>query len=79
QDSAVHGILVQLPLPPAMDVQRVFEAVAAEKDVDCFHLHNVGLLSIGRWGLAPCTPAGIRLLRAHEGISCRGQHAVVVG
>ncbi len=79
QDSAVHGILVQLPLPPAMDVHRVFEAVAAEKDVDGFHLHNVGLLSIGRWGLAPCTPAGILRLLAHEGISCRGQHAVVVG
>jgi methylenetetrahydrofolate dehydrogenase (NADP+)/methenyltetrahydrofolate cyclohydrolase len=79
QDPAVHGILVQLPLPPTLDAHRVFEAVAAEKDVDGLHLRNVGLLSIGRWGLAPCTPAGILRLFAHEGISCRGQHAVVVG
>ena len=79
RDPAVHGILVQLPLPPAIDSHRVFEAVAAEKDVDGFHMYNVGLLATGRWEFAPCTPAGIMRLLAHEGVSCRGQHAVVVG
>jgi methylenetetrahydrofolate dehydrogenase (NADP+)/methenyltetrahydrofolate cyclohydrolase len=78
-DPAVDGILVQLPLPPQVDSQKVVLAVAAEKDVDGFHPTNVGLLSIGRPGLRPCTPAGIIELLKRNGIPIAGKNAVVVG
>jgi methylenetetrahydrofolate dehydrogenase (NADP+)/methenyltetrahydrofolate cyclohydrolase len=78
-DPAVDGILVQLPLPPQVDSQKIVLAVAAEKDVDGFHPTNVGLLSIGRPGLRPCTPAGIIELLKRNGISIAGKSAVVVG
>jgi methylenetetrahydrofolate dehydrogenase (NADP+)/methenyltetrahydrofolate cyclohydrolase len=75
----IDGILVQLPLPSHIDSQRVLLAVAPEKDVDGFHPVNVGLLSTGRPGLRPCTPAGaIQILKRYE-IPIAGQHAVVVG
>ena len=63
-DPAVHGILVQLPLPKHIDSARVLESIAPEKDVDGFHPINVGLLSIGdtRRALIPCTPAGAMIL-----------------
>jgi methylenetetrahydrofolate dehydrogenase (NADP+)/methenyltetrahydrofolate cyclohydrolase len=75
----IDGILVQLPLPAHIDSQRVLLAVSPEKDVDGFHPYNVGLLSTGREGTRPCTPAGIiQLLKRYE-IPMAGQNAVVVG
>jgi methylenetetrahydrofolate dehydrogenase (NADP+)/methenyltetrahydrofolate cyclohydrolase len=84
-DPAVHGILVQLPLPAHIDSSRVVEAISPMKDVDGFHPINVGLLSIGdaRRALIPCTPAGAMILidRACErlGWSLPGMEAVIVG
>ena len=78
-DPAVHGILVQLPLPRDVDDQRVIEAIDPVKDVDGFHPENAGRLSIGLPGFVPCTPAGvIELLRRHD-IEMKGKHAVVLG
>ena len=75
----IDGILVQLPLPGHIDSQRILLAVAPEKDVDGFHPCNVGLLSTGRPGLRPCTPAGvIQILKRYE-IPMAGRNAVVVG
>ncbi|HEX7379361.1 MAG TPA: bifunctional methylenetetrahydrofolate dehydrogenase/methenyltetrahydrofolate cyclohydrolase FolD [Pirellulales bacterium] len=78
-DALVHGILVQLPLPAAIDAQRVLDAVAPLKDVDAFHPENVGRLVQGRPRFLPCTPQGIqRLLRRHA-VRISGRHAVIVG
>ena len=75
----IDGILVQLPLPSHIDAQAVLLTVSPEKDVDGFHPYNVGLLSTGRPGLRPCTPAGIiEMLKRYE-ISIAGKNAVVVG
>lgn len=79
EDPAVHGILVQLPLPPGIDVRRVLETIAIEKDVDGFHLYNVGALAVGASIFPPCTPYGVQLLLESEGIDVAGQNAVVVG
>ena len=84
-DPAVHGILVQLPLPGHVNAPRVLEAVDPRKDVDGFHPVNVGLLSIGEMGraLIPCTPAGAMIMidRACEalGVTLAGQEAVIIG
>lgn len=84
-DPTIHGILVQLPLPPHIGAARVLEAVSPEKDVDGFHPVNAGLLAIGdlKRALVPCTPAGSMLLleRAAQalGIRLAGREAVVVG
>ena len=84
-DAAVHGILVQLPLPKGIDSPRVLEAIAPHKDVDGFHPFNVGLLSIGemRRAMVPCTPAGVMILvdKACEilGQTLPGKEAVIVG
>ena len=78
-DPAVHGILVQLPLPAQIDAHAVINAVDPDKDVDGFHLVNVGRLATGEPGLVPCTPLGcMMLLRAHAG-DLSGQNAVIVG
>ena len=78
-DPAVHGILVQLPLPPQIDEQRVIEAISPEKDVDGFTPINVGRMLIGEDCFLPCTPAGcIELLRA-SGTPIAGKRAVVLG
>ncbi|UCJ17554.1 bifunctional methylenetetrahydrofolate dehydrogenase/methenyltetrahydrofolate cyclohydrolase FolD [Pseudomonas sp. MM211] len=78
-DPAVHGILVQLPLPTHIDEVRVLQAIDPSKDVDGFHSENVGGLNQGRPVLTPCTPAGcMRLLRDTLG-DLSGKHAVVVG
>lgn len=75
----VDGILVQLPLPAHIDSQKILLAVAPEKDVDGFHPCNVGLLSTGRPGLRPCTPAGvIQILKRYQ-IPISGKNAVVLG
>lgn len=78
-DPAVDGILVQLPLPPQVDAQRVLVAVDPGKDVDGFHPINVGNLVAGRPGFLPCTPAGIMAMLQRSGIPVAGQNAVVVG
>jgi methylenetetrahydrofolate dehydrogenase (NADP+) / methenyltetrahydrofolate cyclohydrolase len=75
----VHGILVQLPLPPQIDESRVVERVRPEKDVDGFHPENVGLLASGRPRFVPCTPLGIRELLRSAGVVTRGKRAVVLG
>jgi len=78
-DPAVHGILVQLPLPGHIDAERVLEAVSPQKDVDGFHLRNLGALLAGRPGAVPCTPAGVMRLIEHAGVELAGKHAVVIG
>lgn len=75
----VDGILVQLPLPRAVDEDRVLEAVNPAKDVDGFHPLNVGRLALGQTTLAPCTPAGIIELLERRGIAISGARACVVG
>ena len=79
-DVAVHGILVQLPLPKLMNADRVIHRIDPAKDVDGFHPINVGKLVIGDpTAFRPCTPAGVLELLARSGVDPRGQHAVVVG
>src|SRR5262245_17937073 len=78
-DEAVHGILVQLPLPRQIDEALVTRSIASHKDVDCFHPENVGLLSIGRPRFKPCTPHGVQQLIERNGISVAGRHVVIVG
>jgi methylenetetrahydrofolate dehydrogenase (NADP+)/methenyltetrahydrofolate cyclohydrolase len=78
-DAAVHGILVQLPLPAPLDAQRIVELIDPRKDVDGLHPHNVALLALGRAGLAPCTPLGCLELLDRSGIAIEGSHMVVVG
>ncbi|MBI2313208.1 MAG: bifunctional methylenetetrahydrofolate dehydrogenase/methenyltetrahydrofolate cyclohydrolase FolD [Betaproteobacteria bacterium] len=75
----IHGILVQLPLPRHIDNRRVLEAISPEKDVDGFHLYNVGALVAGSAVFPPCTPYGVMRLLQHAGIAVEGKHAVVVG
>jgi methylenetetrahydrofolate dehydrogenase (NADP+)/methenyltetrahydrofolate cyclohydrolase len=78
-DPNVHGILVQLPLPPHIDMAKVLETIAPEKDVDGFHLYNVGALVVGRQIFPPCTPFGVMNLLEHENIPIEGRNVVVVG
>ncbi|MDX8347262.1 bifunctional methylenetetrahydrofolate dehydrogenase/methenyltetrahydrofolate cyclohydrolase FolD [Cognatiyoonia sp. IB215446] len=78
-DPAVHGILVQLPLPGHLDSDLVINRIDPAKDVDGFHISNVGLLGTGQKSMVPCTPLGcLMMLRDHHG-SLSGLHAVVVG
>ena len=79
QDTSVNGILVQLPLPPHLPVHSVLERIAVEKDVDGFHLYNVGSLALGTAVFPPCTPYGVQKLLEAEGIPIAGQNVVVVG
>jgi methylenetetrahydrofolate dehydrogenase (NADP+)/methenyltetrahydrofolate cyclohydrolase len=78
-DPAVHGILVQLPLPKPIDAARVLESIAPAKDVDGFHEANLGALMAGRPGVVPCTPLGCMRLIEHAGVQIAGRHAVVLG
>ncbi|MEO7688433.1 MAG: bifunctional methylenetetrahydrofolate dehydrogenase/methenyltetrahydrofolate cyclohydrolase FolD [Sphingomonas sp.] len=78
-DPAVHGILVQLPLPGHIEAGRVLDRIAPEKDVDGFHPVNVGRLSSGTGGLVPCTPLGCMLLLDSVIDDYRGLNAVVIG
>ena len=78
-DPAVHGILVQLPLPKHLNEDLVINSIAPEKDVDGFHISNVGLLGTGQKSMVPCTPLGcLMMLRDHHG-SLSGLDAVVIG
>jgi len=78
-DPAIHGILVQLPLPGHIASARILEAVAPAKDVDCFHPENVGRLTAGEPRFVPCTPAGVLAMLDAEGVNPWAKHAVVVG
>jgi methylenetetrahydrofolate dehydrogenase (NADP+)/methenyltetrahydrofolate cyclohydrolase len=78
-DAAVHGILVQLPLPPQIDAQRVIEAIDPNKDVDGFHPANVGLLTIGKPRFIPCTPHGVMRMLENLAVPLRGANATVIG
>lgn len=78
-DPNVNGILVQLPLPDHIDLPRVLETISVEKDVDGFHLYNVGGLVTGSTIFSPCTPFGVVKLLESEGVSIEGQNVVVVG
>lgn len=78
-DPDIHGILVQLPLPGHLDEDLVINSIAPEKDVDGFHISNVGLLGTGQKSMVPCTPLGcLMMLRDHHG-SLSGMDAVVIG
>jgi len=79
EDSTVHGILVQLPLPASFDMTRILRTISADKDVDGFHLYNVGGLVVGGTVFPPCTPYGVLKLLEHENISLEGKNVVVVG
>jgi methylenetetrahydrofolate dehydrogenase (NADP+)/methenyltetrahydrofolate cyclohydrolase len=78
-DPAIHGILIQLPLPMHLDERAILEAVAPEKDVDGFTVASIGRLVENRAGFVPCTPAGILELLDREKVEIAGKHAVVVG
>jgi methylenetetrahydrofolate dehydrogenase (NADP+)/methenyltetrahydrofolate cyclohydrolase len=78
-DPAVHGILVQLPLPKHINAHRVIETISATKDVDGFHISNAGLLMTGQPLFRPCTPYGVMKMLESEKINIRGAVACVVG
>jgi methylenetetrahydrofolate dehydrogenase (NADP+)/methenyltetrahydrofolate cyclohydrolase len=78
-DPAVHGILVQLPLPAHIDATALIQRIHPDKDVDGFHAANVGRLALRQPGLRPCTPKGVMTLLAHTDRPVRGRRAVVVG
>ena len=82
-DLAIHGILVQLPLPAHIDAQKVIEAIAPAKDVDGFHVASAGALMVGQPGFWPCTPYGcmkmLERLNGGKGYDLKGKHAVVIG
>ncbi|HCK41786.1 MAG: bifunctional methylenetetrahydrofolate dehydrogenase/methenyltetrahydrofolate cyclohydrolase FolD [Planctomycetaceae bacterium] len=79
QDSQVHGILVQLPVPKQIDTESVLQAINPLKDVDAFHPENVGLLVQGRPRYLPCTPHGVQQMLQRNNIPIAGQHVVIVG
>jgi methylenetetrahydrofolate dehydrogenase (NADP+) / methenyltetrahydrofolate cyclohydrolase len=80
RNPAIHGILVQLPLPPQLETRRLLGAIAIDKDVDGFHLYNVGGLVVGENNIfPPCTPYGVQCLLEYENIPIEGQNVVVVG
>lgn len=79
EDSKVHGILVQLPLPKHIDENKIIFAISPAKDVDGFHPYNVGALSIGLKGFVSCTPAGVIELLKRSNIDISGKNCVVMG
>jgi methylenetetrahydrofolate dehydrogenase (NADP+) / methenyltetrahydrofolate cyclohydrolase len=79
RDPAIHGILVQLPLPAHIDANKVIEAISPEKDVDGFHVASAGALMVGQAGFWPCTPYGCMKMLEDIGYDLRGKHAVVIG
>jgi len=78
-DARIHGVLVQLPLPPQFAAERVLEARAPAKDIDGLHPANMGLLTAGNPRFVPCTPLGVMKILEHEGVEPQGRHAVVIG
>ncbi|MCH2241498.1 MAG: bifunctional methylenetetrahydrofolate dehydrogenase/methenyltetrahydrofolate cyclohydrolase FolD [Aquabacterium sp.] len=78
-DPAIHGILVQLPLPAHIDAHKVIETISPAKDVDGFHVASAGALMVGQPGFRPCTPYGCMKMLESIGCDPRGKHAVVIG
>ena len=78
-DDRIHGILCQLPLPKHLDEKAVIDAIVPEKDVDAFHVQNVGKIMLGDYDFLPCTPAGIMEMLKHSNIDPEGKHCVVIG
>lgn len=78
-DTAVHGILVQLPLPRHINEGRVIETILPEKDVDAFHPQNIGALTLGKPIFAPCTPAGVMEMFDRYNIPIEGKNCVIIG
>ena len=78
-DPAIHGILVQLPLPSHFDIRAVLRTVAVDKDVDGFHLYNVGGLAVGETVFPPCTPYGVMKILEHAAIEIEGRNVTIVG
>src|SRR5207244_1867273 len=78
-DPRVHGILVQLPLPPQIDEARIIRAVSPVKDVDGFGPENLGLLTTGQPRYCPCTPLGVQQLLVRNQVPIEGRHVVIVG
>ena len=79
RDLAIHGILVQLPLPAHIDAHKVIEAISPDKDVDGFHVASAGALMVGQPGFRPCTPYGCMKMLEDISYDLRGKHAVVIG
>ena len=78
-DPAIHGILVQMPLPRHINPQRVIETISSAKDVDGYSVQSAGELLAGLPGFRPCTPAGCMKLIESTGVALKGKHAVVIG
>jgi methylenetetrahydrofolate dehydrogenase (NADP+)/methenyltetrahydrofolate cyclohydrolase len=78
-DPAIHGILVQMPLPSHINAQKVIEAISPAKDVDGFHIASAGALMTGMPGFWPCTPYGCMKMLESIGYDLKGKHAVVIG
>lgn len=78
-DDAIHGILVQLPIPKHIDEIKVIESISPEKDVDGFHPINIGRMMTGQDAFLPCTPYGVMVLLEETGIDITGKHVVIVG
>ena len=78
-NAEIHGILVQLPLPPHIDAQKVIEAISPAKDVDGFHVASAGALMVGQPGFWPCTPHGCMKMLESINYELHGKHAVVIG
>ncbi len=79
ESPAIHGILVQLPLPPHLDAEEVILRIDPRKDVDAFHPVNVGKIMIGSFDFLPCTPAGVMELLSRSGVDPAGKECVVIG
>lgn len=79
RDPAVHGILLQVPLPRHLPEERLLGLISPRKDVDGFHPVSLGNLMLGRQGFKPCTPWGVQALLQHHGIDPSGKHVVIVG
>ncbi|UYM82551.1 bifunctional methylenetetrahydrofolate dehydrogenase/methenyltetrahydrofolate cyclohydrolase FolD [Heyndrickxia coagulans] len=79
EDPDIHGTLVQLPLPPHINAQKIVEAISPEKDVDGFHPVNIGRMMTGQDAFLPCTPHGILKMVKSKGIRIEGKHVVVIG
>ncbi len=78
-DDKIHGILCQLPLPRHLDEKAVIDAIKPSKDVDAFHVQNVGKIMLGDYDFLPCTPAGIMEMLKYSNIDPAGKHCVVIG
>ncbi len=78
-DPKIHGILVQLPLPKGLNEDKVIAAIDPNKDVDAFHVRNVGKIMLGEYDFLPCTPAGVMKLLEYSGIDVAGKDCVVIG